>query len=81
VKTKVEDAGEPSKFEKDNLSISLDAADNTSSKSQKQDKFIYKMPIYEPLPKETDGVETSIRIPESIKSKVDLEFFDKTKKV
>ena len=81
VKTKVEDAGEPSKFEKENLSISLDGGDNASSKSQKKDKFIYKMPIYEPLQKAPDGVETSVRIPEPIKRKIDLEFFDKTKKV
>ena len=81
MKSKTEDTGEPSKFEKENFSISLDGGDNASSKSQKQDKFIYKMPIYQPLQKGLDGVETSLRIPEPVNTKVDLEFFDKAKKV
>ena len=81
MKTTIDDAGEPSKFEKETIGISLDVGDNTSSKSEKQDKFIYKMPIYEPLKKAPDGEETSFRIPDPIRSKVDLAFFDKTKKV
>ena len=79
--TKTEDVGEPSKIEKESISISLDGVDSSSSKSQKQDKCIYKMPIYEPLQKASDGKEISLRIPEPISTEVNLEFFNKDKKV
>ena len=79
--TKTEGVGEPSKIEKENIGISLDGVESSSSKSQKQDKFIYKMPIYEPLQKGSDGKEISLRIPEQISNEVNLEFFNKDKKV
>jgi len=81
MKNKSEEGGEPSKFEKDHIGITLDSGDsNASSKTQKQDNYIYKMPIYEPLKKRTDGEENLLRIPEPIRTAVDLDFFDKTKK-
>ena len=39
------------------------------------------MPIYEPLQKASDGKEISLRIPEPISTEVNLEFFNKDKKV
>ena len=61
---KIEDIGEPCKTEKETNGVSLDSVDNTSSKSQKQDKFIYRMPTYEPLQKDSEGKEILLRIPE-----------------
>ena len=58
----------------------VDGGDNVSIKMEKQDKFIYKMPIYEPLQKGHHGVEKSLRIPETLSTSVDPEFFDKAKK-
>ena len=78
---KIEDTGEPCKTEKETNGVSLDSVDNSSLKSQKQDKFIYKMPTYEPLQKDSDGKEILLRIPEPITNEVNLEFFNKDKKV
>jgi len=77
---KIEDTGEPCKTEKETNGVSLDSVDNSSLKSQKQDKFIYKMPTYEPLQKDSDGKEILLRIPEPITNEVNLEFFNKDKK-
>jgi len=80
-KNKLDEAGEPSKLEKENIGIFLDNGDsNTSSKTQKTDKCVYKMPIYEPLEKSANGEENSLRIPEPIRTAIDLDFFNKSKK-
>ena len=50
-------------------------------KTLKQDKCVYKMPIYEPLQKGPGGVEKTLRIPELISTSVDPDFMDKAKKV
>ena len=80
-KTKAEDGGEPSKLAKENIVMAVDGSDNASLKTLKQDKCIYKMPIYEPLQKGPDGQEKSLRIPEHITKSVDPDFLDKAKKV
>ena len=59
----------------------VDGGDNVSLKTEKQDKFIYKMPVYEPLKKGPHGVEKSLRIPEPLSTSVDPDFFDKARKV
>ena len=39
------------------------------------------MPVYESLQKGSDGKEILLRIPEPIRNEVNLEFFNKDKKV
>jgi len=78
--SKTEDIGEPCKIEKESNGISIEGIDNSAAKTQKQDKFIYKMPVYESLQKGSDGKEILLRIPEPIRNEVNLEFFNKDKK-
>ena len=78
---KTEGIGEPCESEKETNGVTSDSAENSSSNSQKQDKFVYKMPIYEPLQKDSDGKEILLRIPEPVNNEVNLEFFNKDRKV
>ncbi len=67
-------------MEKESSVIATESKDGTQ-KTSKQDKSIYKMPVYKQLPKGLDGGDKSLRIPEPINATVDLAFFDKDKKV
>ena len=67
-------------MEKESSLLAAVGNDETT-KTSKQDKSIYKMPVYKHLPKGLDGADKSLRIPEPINTTVDLDFFDKEKKV
>ena len=80
VKNKTEEGGEPSKLEKE---IKPEIGTNGSSMKitdQEDNKFIYRMPPHETL-KKVEGKERSLRVPEPVRTSVDLKFFDKNPKV
>ena len=80
VKNKTEEGGEPSKLEKENKSEISTNGSSMKITEQEDNKFIYKMPPHETL-KKVEGKERSLRVPEPVRTSVDLKFFDKNPKV
>ena len=77
---KTEEGGEPSKLEKENKPEIGTNGSSTKITDHEDNKFIYKMPPHETL-KKVDGKERSLRVPEPVRTSVDLKFFDKNPKV
>ena len=80
VKNKTEEGGEPSKLEKDNKPEIGTNGSSMTIKEEEDNKFIYKMPPHETL-KKVEGKERSLRVPEPVRTSVDLKFFDNNPKV
>jgi len=79
MKNKTEEGGEPSKLEKDNKPEIGTNGSSMTIKEEEDNKFIYKMPPHEALNK-VEGKERSLRVPEPVRTSVDLEFLDKNPK-